>query len=62
MTTKELIKCLKFLDKTGKLKVLLSSDDEGNSYGEVDPQYSFEITKDNLIIYPVKQRLAENIF
>ena len=65
LTTSQLIKALKDVDPNGKRKVLLSSDEEGNAYGNIDTKFSFSIdpnAKDVLFIFPVSQTLADEMF
>jgi len=54
MTCGELIKKLKLF--SGKTKVYISSDSEGNSYGSIDTS-SIEEDHGNVIIYPYIEAL-----
>ncbi len=59
-----LIEKLKYLEKELKTqnskspKVLISSDEEGNSFGDIDPEVSFGYDKESntLVFYPINIR------
>jgi len=54
LTVKELIEKLSEF-KNDKLRVVIASDEEGNSFGSIDKMYSFELLKkDILCIYPTE--------
>jgi len=56
LTIKELITELQaLLRQEGNKEVLLSSDPEGNSFGTIDPRYSYGVEGNCLILYPVEQ-------
>lgn len=55
MKTEQLVTLLKELDPDGKREVVISSDDEGNSFGVIgtDDVSTFEtIRKGYILIYP----------
>lgn len=68
MTVDKFIKFLQDMKKsgqlTGKEKVMLSCDEEGNSFASFEGgDYSIGIENGHLVLYPTgKQVLAEEIF
>ena len=65
MTVSELIKL--FIKNNVGLDdiVMMSSDEEGNSYGDVQPQISFDVLKDGrqvVILFPYGGGVYEEIF
>lgn len=58
MTLNELIQKLEEIRGAmgGDLPVVLSADSEGNSYGTLDADCSFENYPDAIIIYPYAER------
>ena len=59
MTTAELIRALKELDPDGNMTVLVASDEEGNSFGYLNAQFSFgtgELDEQEILtLYPVDE-------
>ena len=51
MTTIELCALLMKKDPTWKRQVIVASDEEGNSYGTLDPQ-SISVDEKSVILYP----------
>lgn len=65
MTVLELIKLFMKNDVSMDDIVMLSSDEEGNSYGDVQPQVSFDVLKDGrqvVILFPYGGEVYEEIF
>ena len=65
MTTSELRKALRQLDDSGDVKVLVASDEEGNSFHEINEDCSFDwigVGGDEvLVIYPAAQYIPSEL-
>jgi hypothetical protein len=63
MTTSELRKALRQLDESGEVRVLVASDDEGNSLHELNEDCSFDWIGEGgdelLVIYPAAEYVTD---